>query len=270
MESFAHLAARPIIPWLGGKRRLADKLLPMFPPHDCYVEVFCGGAALYFLRQMPAPVEVINDVNGELVNLYRVVQHHLEEFVRQFKWAISSRQVFQWHQETKPDTLTDIQRAARFYYLQHHAFGGKVAGQNFGTATTAPMINLCRIEESLSAAHLRLAGTNIENLPWQACMKRYDRSHTFFYLDPPYWQTEGYGVPFAFDQYEEMAAILRTCKGKAMVSINDHPDIRRAFDGLSMLELGIKYSVGNNQAAPGVSRELVITNWEPSELGGLF
>lgn len=88
----------PIIPWIGGKRRLADRLLPLFPPHDCYVELFCGGAALYFLRPVPAQCEVINDVNGELINLYRVVQHHLEEFVRQFKWAISSRQVFKWLQ----------------------------------------------------------------------------------------------------------------------------------------------------------------------------
>lgn len=262
--------ALPIIPWMGGKRRLADKLIPLFPPHECYVEVFCGGAALYFLRPIPAPVEVINDINGELVNLYRVVQNHLEEFVRQFKWAISSRQVFKWQQETKPETLTDIQRAARFYYLQHHAFGGKVSGQNFGTATTAPTINLCRIEESLSAAHLRLAGTTVENLPWQEIMRRYDRAHSFFYLDPPYWQTEGYGVPFEWEQYEQMAEIMRLAKGKVMVSINDHPDIRRAFDGLIMHELGIKYSVANAHGQPAESRELVITNWEPGVMGGLF
>lgn len=259
----------PIIPWLGGKRRLADKLIPLFPPHECYVEVFCGGAALYFLRP-PAQVEVLNDINGELVNLYRVVQHHLEEFVRQFKWAISSRQVFKWQQATKPETLTDIQRAARFYFLQHHAFGGRVDGQSFGTATTTPAINLCRIEESLSAAHLRLDGTYIENLPWQECMKRYDRPHSFFYLDPPYWQTEGYGVPFGWEQYEAMAAIMRTSKGKVMVSINDHPDIRQVFDGLHMLELSIKYSVGNNHGDPVASKELVITNWEPGVMGGLF
>lgn len=92
--------ASPIIPWLGGKRRLADRLIPLFPQHECYVEVFCGGAAIYFLRPYPAHVEVLNDINGELVNLYRVVQHHLEEFVRQFKWALSSRQVFKWLQAT--------------------------------------------------------------------------------------------------------------------------------------------------------------------------
>jgi DNA adenine methylase len=261
--------ALPIIPWLGGKRRLADKLIPLFPNHECYVEVFCGGAAIYFLRP-PAPVEVLNDVNGDLINLYRVVQHHLEEFVRQFKWAITSRQVFKWLQMTKPETLTDIQRAARFYYLQQHAFGGKVDGQNFGTATTAPAINLCRIEENLSAAHLRLSGTTVENLDWQDCIKRYDRPHTFFYLDPPYWQVEGYGVPFELDQYEAMAAIMRSCSGKMMVSINDHPDIRRVFDGLTMHELGIKYSVANAHGQPTESRELVITNYEPGVMGGLF
>ena len=127
----------PIIPWIGGKRRLADTLLNRFPPHTCFVEVFAGGAALYFMKH-PADVEVINDVNGDVVNLYRVVQNHLEEFVRQFKWALSSRELFKWVQETPAHTLTDIQRAARFFYLQHHAFGGRVAGQSWGTATTAP------------------------------------------------------------------------------------------------------------------------------------
>lgn len=265
------MQASPIIPWLGGKRRLADKLIPLFPHHECYVEVFCGGAALYFLRPMPAHTEVLNDVNGDLINLYRVVPHHLEEFVKQFKWAISSRQVFKWAQMTDPETLTDIQRAARFYYLQHHAFGGRVSGQSFGTATTAPAINLLRIEEGLSTAHLRLAcGTVVESLPWHDCATRYDRAHTFFYMDPPYWQTEGYGVPFEFDQYELMAEFMRTCQGKVMVSINDHPDIRRAFDGFVFHDTGIKYSVGNNNGKPSESRELVITNYNPNDMGGLF
>lgn len=151
----------PIIPWMGGKRRLADRLIPLFPPHECYVEVFAGGGALYFLRPQPAPCEVLNDINGDLVTLYRVVQNHLEEFVRQFKWALSSRQIFEWQKMTRPETLTDIQRTARFFYLQHHAFGGKVSGQSFGTATTAPAINLLRIEENLSAAWQRLSGTYV-------------------------------------------------------------------------------------------------------------
>ncbi len=88
------------------------------------------------MRPQGAPVEVLNDINGDLVTLYRVVQNPLEEFVRQFKWALSSRQIFEWQKMTRPETLTDIQRAARFFYMQHHAFAGKVTGQTFGTATT--------------------------------------------------------------------------------------------------------------------------------------
>ncbi|WP_409559434.1 DNA adenine methylase [Halomonas sp. TD01] len=128
------------------------------------------------MRPSPAEVEVLNDVNGDLVNLYRIVQNHLEEFVRQFKWALSSRQVFEWLKMTRPETLTDIQRAARFYYLQQNAFGARIEGQTFGTATTTPPgLNLLRLEEPLSAAHLRLASTFIEHLSWQACIERYDR-----------------------------------------------------------------------------------------------
>ncbi|MBK1616740.1 restriction endonuclease subunit M [Rubrivivax gelatinosus] len=261
--------ALPIIPWIGGKRRLADTLLGRFPAHSCYVELFAGGAALFFMRP-PADVEVINDVNGDLVNLYRVVKNHLEEFVRQFKWALSSRQVFEWTKGTPPETLTDIQRAARFFYLQQQAFGGRVDGQTWGTATTAPPINLLRIEETLSAAHLRLAGAYIEHQSWEQCMDRYDRPHTLFYADPPYWQTEGYGVAFPWEQYERLAARMRTLKGKAIVSLNDHPDIRRAFAGFDMETLTIDYTVGGgaNRAPRG---ELIIYSWDrASDPAGLF
>lgn len=252
---------QPIIPWLGGKRRLAPVILPLFPDHTCYVEPFAGAAALFFLKE-PSEVEVINDINGELVNLYRVVQHHLEEFVRQFKWALTSRKVFEWEQMKRPETLTDIQRAARFYYLQKNAFGGRVEGQSFGYATTSgPRLNLLRVEEELSAAYLRLAPAYVENLPWTACLDRYDRPHTLFYCDPPYWQTEGYGVDFGFEQYEEMALRMRGLAGTMIVSINDHPDIRRVFSEFPMRQVDITYTVGGGGAGSQAAKELVIGNW---------
>ncbi|WP_421793393.1 DNA adenine methylase [Hydrocarboniphaga effusa] len=245
---------------MGGKRRLLPFILPLFPDHTCYVEAFAGGAAAFFAKE-PSQCEVINDVNGELVNLYRVVQHHLEEFVRQFKWALTARQTWLWEQAKRPETLTDIQRAARFYYLQRNAFGGKVAGQTFGTATTSPpRLNLLRIEEELSAAHLRLAGAYVEHLPWDACIERYDRPHTLVYCDPPYWQTEGYGVDFGWEHYERMADLARLMAGTMIISVNDHPDMRRVFDGLPMQTVGITYTVGGG-AAGAERQELVIGNW---------
>ncbi|EJJ4035077.1 DNA adenine methylase [Salmonella enterica] len=250
----------PIVPWIGGKRRLAKHILPLFPAHTCYVEPFCGAAALYFLKT-PSKIEVINDINGELVNLYRVVKHHLEEFVRQFKWALVSRQIYKWLQDTPEETLTDIQRAARFYYLQKQAFGGKVADHTFGTSTTsAPRFNLLRIEEELSMAHLRLSRTLIEHLDWHQCIERYDRPHTLFYCDPPYWGTEGYGVEFGLENYDHMAELARSIKGKMIISVNDIPEMRQAFNGLNIQTVDISYNLKvTGKATP--RKELVICNF---------
>ena len=210
---------KPIIPWLGGKRRLAKQILPLHPAHTCYVEPFAGGAACLFLKP-PSKVEVINDIHGELMNLYRIVQNHPEELIRQFKWALSSRTLFMWEKMKRPETLTDIQRAARFFYLQKLAFGGRVTGQSFGSATTAPpKLNLLRLEEDLSQAHLRLSGVHIENLPWQEVITRYDRAHTLFFCDPPYWKVAGYGVDFPLDNYQQLAEFARTIKGKMIIGL---------------------------------------------------
>lgn len=256
------MKTKPIIPWQGGKSRLAKDLLPLFPNHSCYVELFSGGAALFFMREQPAKTEVINDLNGELINLYRILQNHLEEFVRQFKWCITSRQIFEWEKLKVPDTLTDIQRAARFYYLQRHAFGGKVSGQSFGTKTTGRGLNLLRIEEDLSAAHLRLNGVFIENDSWDKCFDRYDREHTFFYADPPYLDTAGYGVDFPLDQYKLLAEKMKSCKGKVMLSINDHPKIKEIFEGFNIHTTSLSYSIGRDTASKKkTSSELIIMNY---------
>jgi DNA adenine methylase len=236
-------------------------ILPIFPKHTCYVEPFAGAAALFFSKP-PSKVEVLNDVNGDLVCLYRVVQHHLDEFMRQFRWALSSRQMYAWLQETKPETLTDIQRAARFFYLQKLAFGGKVEGRNYGTSTTAPMrINLLRLEEDLSAAHLRLHQVNIENMDWAACVTRYDRPHTLFYCDPPYWNTEGYGFDFAFENYERLARLARSIQGKMIVSVNDIPEMRRLFSGFQMREVSLNYTIEGRGRASAKSKELIVCNF---------
>ncbi|MCP1375405.1 DNA adenine methylase [Dyella lutea] len=248
--------ALPIIPWLGGKRRLADRIFKFFDnTHTCYVEPFCGGAALFFLKP-PTDVEVINDINGELINLYRVV---------------SSRKVFEWLKVTRPETLTDIQRAARFYYLQQSAFGGKIEGQTYGTATTAPPgLNLLRLEETLSAAHLRLANAYIEHLPWRDCVGKYDRQHTLFFMDPPYWETEGYGVDFGWPEYQALASTLGTIKGRAILTLNDHPAIRELFSAFHIERAEHTYTVGGGDRAKEVG-EVLIFSWDVQrEPAGLF
>lgn len=252
--------AHPIIPWPGGKRRLLKCLLREIPTHTTYCEVFAGGAAL-LLAKAPSHAEVLNDINSELVRLYRCVQHHLDELVRQFRWSLTSREMFRWVQMQQPDTLTDIQRAARFYYLQKLAFGGKVKGQSFGTSPAAPpRLNLLRMEEDLSQAHLRLARVTIEHLTWQACIARYDRGATLFFLDPPYWQTEGYGNAFGREQYDQLAASMRSMKGRAILTINDHQAMRQVFAGMRTEKVRIDYTIGGGGKAKSAG-ELIVRSW---------
>ncbi|MGH8420755.1 MAG: DNA adenine methylase, partial [Pseudomonas fluorescens] len=234
------MKTKTLFPWPGGKTRLLQHLLPLIAenPHKTYVEAFAGGAALLFARE-PARAEVLNDNHGELVRLYRVVANHLDEFVRQFRWALTSREMFRWCQLQHPDTLTDIQRAARFFYLQRLAWGGKAAGQTPGFGLGGKGINLLRLEEDLSAAHLRLHRVTVENLTWQKCLAKYDAADTLFLLDPPYWQTEGYGQEFEFEQYDQLAAAMAGMKGQAILTINDHPDMRRVFDRFPGRSVGI-------------------------------
>nr|WP_238326441.1 DNA adenine methylase [Desulfuromonas acetoxidans] len=96
----------------------------MFPDHQCYVEPFCGAAALFFMKQ-PSQVEIINDINGDLVNLYRIVQLHVEELYKQFKWVLTSRENWDRLKRTPIDTLTDVQRAARFFVFAEAGFRRK-------------------------------------------------------------------------------------------------------------------------------------------------
>jgi len=251
---------KPIIPWIGGKRKLADNILPLFPEHICYVEPFCGGAALFFLKD-ESPVEVLNDINGDLVNLYRVVKYHLEELYKQFKWTLTSRQNWEWLKVTPPEILTDIQRAARFIYLQKLAFGGKVDGQNFGTSTTSrPRFNIFTLEQDLADAHYRLANTTIEHLSWDQVILKYDRPNTLFYCDPPYWQVEGYGVEFCWDEYRKLKNMALSIKGNMIISINGHEDIRELFKDFQSVEIKYQYTIGGaNRRHDGI--ELVYGTW---------
>ena len=187
-----------------------------------------------------------------------MVKYHLEEFIRQFKWALVSRQMYKWLQNTPEEILTDIQRAARFYYLQKQAVG-KVAEHSFGTSTTSPpRFNLLRIEEELSLAHLRLSRTIIEHLDWCQCIERYDRPHTLFYCDPPYWGTEGYGVDFPIGNYVHMAELARSIKGRIIISVNDIPEMRQAFNEMNIHRVNINYSLAGK---PSPRQELVICNF---------
>ena len=249
--------SKPLVPWPGGKRKLAKHILPLLGDHTCYVEPFAGAGGIFFSKE-PSKVEVLNDINGDITNLYRVVKHHMGELYAQFRWALVSRDNWDWLIKTPVETLTDIQRAARFLYLQKMAFGARVDSQHFGTAATAPpRFNLLTLERDLEAAHLRLNRCYIENMDWRVLVKRYDRPGTVFYVDPPYWQLTGYGVPFDWPEDVALRELADTIKGRMIISINDHPDIRALFDGMEVMEVGYNYTLGGAKSGEKKSTELI-------------
>lgn len=254
------LIKSPLSGWIGGKWQLSKQIVALIPEHECYVEPFAGAAWVLFRKQQ-STVEVLNDINRDIVTLYRVLQHHLEEFVRYFRWVLVSRDEFARLLRVEPDTLTDIQRSARFYYLQKLAFGGRVAQPTFGTATTRPpRLNLLRIEEELSAAHLRLARVFVENLPYADLITRYDRPTTFFYLDPPYWGCEDYYGKAIFERedFARLAERLETIQGKFLLSLNDVPEVRTIFRGFRIRSVQCTYSCSRSNRP--VMGEVLISN----------
>jgi len=246
--------------YIGGKSKLSETIIKMVPEHKAYCEVFAGAAWVFF-RKEPSRYETINDLDSDLIIFYRVLQNHVEEFLRQFKWLLSSREWFEdWKRQQEAGGLTDIQRAARYYYLQRQCFGGRVRSRTFGTGPMhRPRINLLRIEEELSEIHLRLARVVIENLPWQNFTRRYDRIDTLFYIDPPYYKAPYYQHNLELEDYREMAEILDGIKAKFILSINDHPEMRDIFKNFRIKPVTLKYTVAKAEQKTG--RELIITNY---------
>ena len=246
------------IAYIGGKSRLAKTIISSIPEHRTYCEVFSGAAWVFFKKE-PSKVEILNDLDNDLISFYRVVQNHLEEFLRQFKWLLTSREWFEdWKGQIKMEGLTDIQRAARYYYIQRLSFGGQVKGRTFGVAPDRPpKINLVRMEEELSAVHLRLTRVTVENLTWQAILSRYDRKETFFFCDPPYYKTPYYKHNLVLEDYVEMAEVLSNLKGQFLLSINDHPTIREVFKDFKIKPVTLPYTTGLKSVT---GKELLIQN----------
>lgn len=228
--------------YIGGKTRLAGKIIAMMPPHKTYVEAFAGGAQVFF-RKEPSDVEVLNDLDGEIANFYRVCQQHHDELIRYLRHMIVSRQWFDLLKATKPAALTDVQRAARWLYLLKNSYGGLVLKLDYGAnVTQPPAFNPIRLPEIIEEAHHRLARVQVESQPYEKVLKRYDRPESFFYLDPPYFDRKLYHFNFKPEDFTKLAGRLKELKGKFILSLNDVPEVRTIFDGFKIEGVKLAYS----------------------------
>lgn len=253
----------PPAAWIGGKRHLARRICASLAatPHAAYAEPFIGMGGVFLRRRVRPPVEVMNDISGDVVTLFRVLQRFPEALTRELRWRPAMRSEFDRLKEARDCDLLDIERAARFLYFQTLAFGGKVDGQSFGTATQQPHnFDLRRIEKRIARLHERLAGVVIENLDWLDFIGRYDREGTLFYLDPPYWGSEsdyGRGL-FVQGDFQRMADRLQAGKGKFLLSINDRPELREIFAWADIEAVKTTYSIAGGGKVDTNVGELLI------------
>lgn len=247
------------ISYIGGKNRLAKLIIAKLPEHTTYVEPFAGGAQVFFHKPR-SKIEVLNDLDGELVNFYRVCQSHYEELVRYMRYMLVSREWFKWLEAVPLEALTDIQKAARFVYLQKNAYGGRVTRKAYAIhVASAPGFNPETLEKILAEAHERLMRVQIERLPYEQVLKLYDSPSTFFYLDPPYYDIRLYRYNLEHKDFKAMATTLKNLNGKFLLSINDHEEVRRLFSDFVIETVPIAYSL--HGIAGRRHQELLIKNF---------
>ena len=225
--------SKPILRWPGGKTRLLKQILPMIPPHVCYCEPFFGGGAVLFAKERSS-VEVVNDINGNLVALYRNLQFHLPALMHELDWLFASRDNL--HDFIAQPGLTELQRAARFLLVNRTSFGGNMHSFGVSKASGGGVgFDHQQLGRFLKGAHRRLNGVVVENIPFERCFANYDSPDTFFFIDPPYLNHK----VDAYDAWgeKEMRHFRREVgrlKGKFVVTVDDSPLNRELFAGFNV------------------------------------
>lgn len=235
---------RSPLAWAGGKSRLRAEIVKRIPPHVCYVELFAGAA--WVLLGKPAETsksEVLNDIDGELINFWRCLKHRPAEFTERACIQLASRELWtDW--KPLPGVGGEIERAVRFYLVIKCGFGAQRVGTVFaGHRERRPTMRWAELREEFGLIIARLRGVWIEHLPWQNCLARYDGEDTFFYADPPYRSagSKGYAHRFTDDDHRELAARLAGAKGKWLLSYNDDPWLRSLYRrrGITIQEVSV-------------------------------
>lgn len=261
------IAVRPVspaAPYLGGKKRLARRITSIIDgiEHTSYAEPFVGMGGIFLRRTKKPRAEAINDISGDIATFFRVLQEHYPYFLDMMKFRVASRGEFERLRALPPERLTDLQRAARFLYVQRLAFGGMVRGA-FGVDAGRPArFNITKLEPMLAEIHDRLADVVIEQLGYQEFIRRYDRPGALFYLDPPYLGGEadyGPGI-FARADFQLLAEQLAQIAGMFILSINDTPEIREIFSRFHLLEVETTYTFQNKASGAKRVGELLISN----------
>lgn len=249
---------KPPIARMGGKSKSRKRIIEMIPEHICYVEPFFGAGWVYFGKDQ-SKVEVINDVDRELINLFKMLKYHAEEIQRLLTFEVSGRDAFYTYKKMNAGELTEIQRAIRFIYIISQSFASKGGVYGYGT-TTKPSPQIFNTDDLMKLKE-RLRNTYIENLSFEIVFEKYDRPYSFFFCDPPYFETDGYENKFEKEDHIVLSNILKNIQGKFLLTINDHEMIRELYKDFNMQENEVMYSVSKEVSGRKKFNELIITNY---------
>lgn len=248
------------ISWIGGKKLLRKRIVEEFPEKgtfDRYIEVFGGAGWVLFSTDRHAQMEIYNDVNGNLINLFRCVKYHPEALQKELEFTLVSReQFFGAKEQMAAGSLTDIQKAARFYILIKESFGTDIR-----SFCVCPK-NLENAVGYILEVSKRLRKVVIENQDFERILKTYDKESALFYLDPPYYNAEKYYVDgFTPEDHVRLKAALNKIKGRFILSYNDCGYIRELYDGYRVIEVDRANSLGRRNDKLRY-KEVLIKNYE--------
>ena len=247
---------RPFFARQGGKYRLRHLITASFPPSDkyhTYVEPFIGAGSV-FLATEREQKEIINDIDPDIYHIWKDLTRVSQQDVDRYTFKLS-RTKFQRMKKSEP--TTPVERLYRNLYLSFCSFGGL----RKGIMTKHLEVPECSVtfRKRFKEVQERLKGVTILNKDYKKVVSRYDSKHTFFYFDPPYYNTQN-KYTFSNIDFTELQNVLRGIKGYFLLSINDHPDIRRLFKDFEIRKISNVRYTSNKQDV--YRSELLITNYK--------
>lgn len=217
------MKTKPLISWPGGKTRLLKHIVPHIPAASGYIEVFAGGCAVLLAKDR-SKLEVINDINSDIVTLYRVAKHHPDALVAELQLMPGSRQYLtDCVSLMKTGALTDLQRAAMFIHANKTSFCA--SGTSFAVAKnpgTAAFANRDALFDRIRMFALRMSQVAIEHMDYRRLIKTYDHPKNLFFLDPPYLNSnaKNYRGWTEIEMGQFHAAVV-ALKGSWIVTVDD-------------------------------------------------
>ena len=254
--------------WVGGKKALRDEILARFPLYyERYIEVFGGAGWVLFHKPPEMDFETFNDFNSNLTNLYRVVRDKPDKLKYKLRYCLNSREDFNWiaslHKKGLFPRFRDVDRAAKFYQLIRYSYASGL--DSYGCQPHSIWADFPQID----MASRRLQKVVIENKDFEALIKQYARSTSFFYCDPPYFATESYykDVGFTKKDHIRLRDALLSSKSMFLVSYNDCPEIREIWNlpGIHIEEISRINNLAQRYEKGSQYAELFIANYDMSE-----